>query len=601
MKILLISDIPPCENLTAGLVLSALIRFLPKDSICIYIVYNPAVDIELSSEFANIPVQLDTKPNENWSFLPQRRFFKIISNLISYVAEITISKFSVEPKCKKVIQFGREQKVDRVWAVLQGQTTIRMAKNVAEGLGVPLHTHVWDPFSWWAKAHCLDKKTHLKVQQDFNKAISASVSVATASEPMAEIYNQHFGVKAIPLIASHSESLSKQPSIKLKQKGTILIGMAGQFYAIAEWRSLLKALDSADWKIENRKVRVIVLGPQAPPGFYSDENVKYLGWKNQNDAASILSLCDILYCPYPFDDDMKEVSSLSFPSKIVLYLAAGRPIVFHGPNYSSPARYINERKCGLIAEKVFPSAIYNEMNRLIIDNELYKELSINSQKAFLSDFTLNSMRESFSNFIGSKEFLLIQEYEQHSLCKEDPKLLEMASCIDNVKIKSIRILYNKRKLIRTWVKEKIIKRIAIFKRYHKEIDRYKKENEKLKKIISKFNLNEGKILVISDDLNGCNSPGEIIHSSTLIDNDGSCIQDIDGCLFNIFTCMNNKVVLINTKHIKLIECIVKIASLLSLKVIFSVMELDKINEVMKALELDGIEYNKESNLCLTEK
>lgn len=401
MKILLLTDIPPCDNFTAGLVLSAMVRLVPRDEICIFSVTNPALDMRLGEEFANIPIEMHAKPNENWSWLPRRRSMRALSSAAAFAGEKFIETAIIPGLIRKAVKFGQEQHVDRVWAVLQGQTTIRMAEAVAQKLGVPLHTHVWDPFSWWAKAHGVDRFHTRGVQTQFDKAIAASQGVATASVPMAELYKQRFGVSAIPVIASHHKSMAQQPAadISSSREKPLVIGMAGQFYAANEWLQLLLALRSSGWQVAGRPVRAVVLGPQQPPGT-PDPHVSFLGWKSQKDAAFILSQCDILYCPYPFDPGMKEVSQYSFPSKLVLYLSAGRPIVFHGPDYSSPAKYIRNHRCGLVATTLAATAIYNELERLVSDPESYREMAANARAAFLDDFTLESMDRAFNAFIG---------------------------------------------------------------------------------------------------------------------------------------------------------------------------------------------------------
>jgi len=401
MKVLLLSDIPPCSNLTAGLVLSAMTRFLPRDSICCFAVVNSTLDIQIPPEFRNIPVEFHAKPNENWSWLPQRRLFRKFSSLISFSGERITEKTSVRSLINKAVKFGKQQNVDRVWAVLQGQTTIRMAKQVADELQVPLHTHVWDPFSWWAEANKIDGISTRRIQALFDDAISSSVAVATASTYMAENYRERFDVDALPIISSHPKSLARTPDIAKSAEGSILIGMAGQFYAASEWLQLIRAMDAANWRVAGRDVRIVVLGPQKPPQASSDR-VAFLGWKSQQDAAEILSHCDLLYCPYPFDPKMREVSTYSFPSKLVLYLAAGRPIVFHGPDYSSPCHYIRQKECGAVADRLVATAVFNEIERLVTDVELYKKAAKNAQAAFAEDFTLESMAKSFHHFIGMR-------------------------------------------------------------------------------------------------------------------------------------------------------------------------------------------------------
>jgi len=398
MKILLLTDLPPCEDYTAGLVLSAMCRFIPTGSLCCFAVVNPTIPVKISAEFSGVPIEFHRKPNENWSFLPQRRPFRRAANAIVNLGERWTNIFLVEPLISKAVEFGRIQAVDQVWAVLEGQTMIRMAQPVATKLGVPLYTHVWDPFSWWAKANNLDPQTTRDIQSKFDQAIGQSKAVATASIPMAEVYRERLGARAVPVIASHDRSLAKTPLLSASSDGMLFIGMAGQFYSANEWRSLLAAMRAADWKVDGREVHIVTMGPQIPPDL-DPTHITFLGWKTQADAAEILSCCDILYCPYPFEESMKEVSQLSFPSKLVLYLSAGRPIVFHGPNYSAPADYVRRNNCGLVADKPFASEIYNAIEQLTCSPDLFGTMARRANRAFLNDFTLSSMHRSCAEFL----------------------------------------------------------------------------------------------------------------------------------------------------------------------------------------------------------
>ncbi len=450
MKILLLSDVPPCENLTGGLVLSAMVRFVPRDEICCFTVANPTLDIQLAPEFAGIPFEAHVKPNENWAWLPRQRFVRRLSSVVSFACEYTTEQTVVRALIRKAVSFGRKQGVDRVWAVLQGQTMIRMAQAVADQLGVPLHTHVWDPFSWWAKANCVDGITKRRVQLMFDNAISHSRCVATASEPMAELYRDRFGVSAVPVIASHPKSMAQAPDLACNDKTPIVIGMAGQFYAANEWLQFLHALRSSNWRVAGHTVRIVVLGSQRPPSVM-DEHVSFLGWKSQPDAAFILSQCDALYCPYPFDQDMKEVSLYSFPSKLVLYLAAGRPILFHGPDYSSPAYYIKARKCGLIASRLVATAVYNELEHLVRDPAAYQTMGSNAQAAFINDFTLESMNRSFNTFIGG------QVAEE----KYDARLHDHSVHNHVIDVSAARLPHTKRYRSFVWVAFKVVQTARI--------------------------------------------------------------------------------------------------------------------------------------------
>jgi glycosyltransferase involved in cell wall biosynthesis len=398
MKILLISDVPLCENFTGGIALSALVRLLPRGSICSFTPVNPRADMHMSAEFSGVPIAFHRKPLENWSWLPRIVPVKALSDSIAHLGETYIQENRIKALVAAAVKFGRKHKVDRVWAVLQGQTNIRLALAVADELKVPLHSHVWDVFSWWIKANGIDPLTAQSTQLLFNDAIQRSASVAAASRPMADEYHRRFGVKAIAILPSLPKAMARSPDAAIGK--TLTIGMAGQFYAANEWRELVARLDAALWTIAGRPVRIIAMGPKAPPSIVSDK-VTFLGWKSQSDAIDILSGCDFLYCPYPFDPSMEDVSRYSFPSKLVLYLASGRPVIFHGPDFSPPAKYIAETECGVVITDLAARGVLSEIERLSEGSAIYQRMAKAAQRSFANDFTLEAMAHDFRDFIGA--------------------------------------------------------------------------------------------------------------------------------------------------------------------------------------------------------
>jgi glycosyltransferase involved in cell wall biosynthesis len=414
MKVLLISDVPPCDDFTAGIVLSAMIRFLPRGSICCFAVVNPLIPFRMSPEFGGIPVEFYRKPLENWAWLPRRFPINRISALASSTGETWIGHRRARSLAIKAIEFGRKQQVDRVWAVLQGQTTIRMALAVAEGLNVPLYSQVWDPFSWWAKANRLDERTTRETQELFDETIRRSAAVATASHPMAKNYRDRLHVKAVPVISSYARTMARSPLATDRDGESIKIGMAGQFYAADAWSQLLETLEAVNWTVGGRRVSIVAIGPVPPPSIAAN-NVTFLGWKPQGEAIDLLANCDFLYCPYPFDRSMEDVARLSFPSKLVLYLAAGRPVIFHGPIYSAAADYITDKACGVVVTSLPAARILDEIERLVENHELYAEMASKAQRAFLEDFTLDQMARSFDDFIGAETdgTMVLHDHSRH--------------------------------------------------------------------------------------------------------------------------------------------------------------------------------------------
>ena len=118
-------------------------------------------------------------------------------------------------------------------------------------------------------------------------------------------------------------AMARSPAAAPVPGAPITIGIAGQFYAANEWLRLLAALEAVDWLVGGCPVSIVAMGPVRPPAMPA-AHVSFLGWKSQTEAVKLLADCDFLYCPYPFDPSMEDVARQSFPSKLVLYLAAVR-------------------------------------------------------------------------------------------------------------------------------------------------------------------------------------------------------------------------------------------------------------------------------------
>lgn len=395
MTILLLTDIPPTKTLTAGLVLDQLCRLLPQGSIACYTVLNPHLTARLTPDLGGIPVKYVPKPNEYGLRWPESKG----GAFLSYAAQTYRRRYARNDLVEDAAEFARAVGADRIWAVLQGQTIISMALPLADRLGIPLYTQVWDPLSWWLKAHEVDRFSRARAHADFDRALLSSRACATASWAMSEVYGERYGTRCVPLIASHPAELGLSPDLDGCRDDCVTIGMAGQFYAAEEWHTLVRALTIANWRVGGKEVRLRVLGAQPPPPGTPPEKVDFRGWVSQPEAVRLLAETDVLFCPYSFVPDMREVSETSFPSKVPLYLASGKPILFHGPKYSSPYRYLARHGAAALSGDPEATSVYNALHRLVADKDFYRRVGENGQKAFREDFTLDSMRRHLLDFL----------------------------------------------------------------------------------------------------------------------------------------------------------------------------------------------------------
>ncbi len=397
MKTLLLTDIPPSSNLTAGIVTAQMCRFFPAGELAIFCVQNRHLSPEPYPDLADIPIRFAVKPDE----LPRRRIHGISIGSGGATAVETLRRLTrISPLVRKAVAYGKEQNVTSLWVILQGQTMVRMAVGVAEGLRIPFRVQIWDPLDWWLRAHEVDPLNRRWDLAAFDRAMRAATACGAASWEMAKHYERLYGTPSQAIIASLARSMARRPEPRLRNAAELVIGMAGQFYANEEWLALVGALEHARWQVAGRPVVVRVFGHQRPMAIPED-HLDFLGWQSQAKSVELLSnSCDVLYCPYPYATSMANVAKFSFPSKIPTYLAAGRPILFHGPDYAGPAQYLKTTGAGFICRSMDPDAVYDGLMHLVEDSALYARLAIAAQDAFLADFTLESMEIGVRRFLG---------------------------------------------------------------------------------------------------------------------------------------------------------------------------------------------------------
>jgi len=421
MKILLLTDMPPCKGFTAGLVTSQLVRFLPKGSVACYAVVHPSLDAKLDPEFEGMPVRYAVKPRETGlRLLPGRLGF-----ISSFAYELYTHFFKIPKILNDIEAFAKEFGADRIWCVLEGQTMFRLAVGIKKRLNLPLHTQVWDPPGWWLRANSVDTFSRKLIMSTFDKAMRMSKTCAAASWAMAEDYKERYSCHAIPVIPSLDPSMALPPAKGNHNRETFTIGMAGQLYSQSEWLHLLATLEQVKWMIRGKKIVIRLLGRSIYAPANGPVNIEFLGWADQTEAIKLLSEADILYCPYWFDPTFHEEARYSFPSKLTTYLAAGRPVLFHGPKYASPSRFLDAYDAGILCDSLSSVSIFNCIDKLIWDQEFYSQLAENGHKAFKKFLTTDVMRQQFNRFIGDDNLQnVINTFDK----KEEPIEIESKVC-----------------------------------------------------------------------------------------------------------------------------------------------------------------------------
>ena len=399
MKILLLTDIPPCKDYAGGLFLDQLCRLLPEGAIACFAVVNPVLNARLSPDLDWIPIEYYEKPDE----MALRLLPFHLGGVSAFAKESYHSIFKNGEIIRRAVEFGRSVGADTLWSLLEGQTMIQTALPVAKGLNVPLRTQVMDPPYFWMREHRVDAVSSARILKRFDETVRQSRTCATASWSMADKYKQDYGTRCVAVVPSFNLESAFAPALHTHADDELVIGLAGQTYAIEEWHALIGALNSVNWRIDNRSVRIRLLGREVRQRAEGSMRVEFCGWNSQAETIRLLSEADVLYCPYWFDRQFETDARLCFPSKLTTYFAAGRPVLFHGPDYSSPARFLREHDAGILCHSLEHEKILDALKRVAADADYYAQLARNGRAALESHLSLYSLRRSFAQFLEVEE------------------------------------------------------------------------------------------------------------------------------------------------------------------------------------------------------
>jgi glycosyltransferase involved in cell wall biosynthesis len=399
LKIVLLSDLPPCKNYTAGLVLDQLCRFLPRGSIACFCVSAPELEAKTSSDLDWIPTEYRNRPLEAISLFKR---YPLVHGLLNLGLH-NYNRIAVRRLVSQAIKYARNFGADTLWCPLQGETQIRLALPVAQSLRITLLVQIYDHPTWILRGNSTPSFLQAQILKMFSKVVTNCRACATASWPMAKEYNEQFHVKTVSFLPSLHRGLAVDPAEKINSGQELVIGLAGQMYATKEWEALLRALDMVGWRISNRNVRIRLLGRWPRLTSTTPLRLEWLGWHTQQNTIRLLSETDILYCPYWFDSVFETEARLSFPSKLTTYFAAGRPVLFHGPQYAAPAVFLKDNDAGLICDSNDESKILKALNTLVSDERMYHRLTCNGRAAFDKYLTLENLRTSFAQFLQVEE------------------------------------------------------------------------------------------------------------------------------------------------------------------------------------------------------
>jgi hypothetical protein len=108
---------------------------------------------------------------------------------------------------------------------------------------------------------------------------------------------------------------------------------------------------------------------------------------------------DLAYLPYWLDEKFHYITKMCFPNKISTYLAAGIPILYHGPSDGSPARFLEKYPAGIGCHTTDPAEIIKSLSRFVTEKDFYAKAVIAIEKARTEEYNFDVFESRFLTFL----------------------------------------------------------------------------------------------------------------------------------------------------------------------------------------------------------
>jgi len=291
---------------------------------------------------------------------------------------------------------AREHEAEVVWAVLDSPVAISLAVQLADRLRLPLLTTVWDDIAHNTRYFQLDRLAARRLRQRFDQALAASRACAVIGESMQVAYQQRYGVRCVVVRHGLPPSCHRAVRPQPLQGDFIRIGFAGSVTARSAFEAFLAALDSLDWQLEGRPIILRLMGHRFDLKSSRPRAIEVLGFQSVAATVDLLAECSLNYLPQPFEPDWAPFATLSFPTKLTTYLAAGVPLLLHTPPHGSLHRFFDGFPFGVRVDGLDPALLCEALRRAIGDPVLYRQAGEMIERALAEEFTQERFHSSFA-------------------------------------------------------------------------------------------------------------------------------------------------------------------------------------------------------------
>lgn len=413
-RLLLVTDVLPPNDLCHGAFLQRLCSLIPEGKLACFALSDglkrPEPD-SLQDSVWSIPHKIWQRAAQADSdSIRSSALSRFLQNKIDRLRKVSAEDIADRERLSDMIAqaavFGEQFGAEKLWCVLQSKKMIDLAPLLASRMRKPLLTQICQAPESWLRQNGMAAKEQRKILDSLATTLRSSERCAASSLPMANTYRREAGCEVATLSFGLDNRLALPSAEGVHDGDTVIIGIASELHAQWEWKSFLQMLDKVNWRVGNRKVLVRVIGRTFNCCADRPRRLEYLGFRSIPETITLLSECDVLFDADYFDRLFEREVRHASLSRLAVYLASGRPVVYHGPEYSPLSQLLKSYSAGIICNTAADGTacaavdIYNGIDRLIFDSEHYRTVTGNGTKAFLDNLAADKLHSELCNFLG---------------------------------------------------------------------------------------------------------------------------------------------------------------------------------------------------------
>lgn len=273
------------------------------------------------------------------------------------------------------------------------------AFRVAKRLRLRVHVSIHDDFGYTARGHPMLKKLEQLLGEVWRDAKTRFV----ISQEMGAEYCRRYGDR--PFLV-HSDGFVERSRLEYQpptdEVRLYFMGMFNQSY-VPNFRAVLTALESRMSKSQQAKpvrftIRTHGFNPEVFPG---KGIVECLPFASSDVVEREMRSQNFLYLPLPFEEEWQNLCKFSLSTKMVSYLGAGVPIIYHGPASSAAGQYLLRNRAAIQLNSNAPDTIATTLEGAFDDVSALNKISESAQNAVRRDFDAVMLKHRFWDAVSS--------------------------------------------------------------------------------------------------------------------------------------------------------------------------------------------------------